>query len=157
RYARMLMPLSRKDALFIYLSDTWFRLLVSPAYRVEMTRRMQAEADIELVHLARLAAKAERQPAEKIEQLVAGGVLPPTFARRPDGSRPMEREGTVIDSLRGARRSLMPVPDIEIAAITRSEQESYDEFSRTYLSQWQRVDPVIVGVQRQDKAGPDGR
>src|SRR5262249_12367527 len=86
-YARALMPLAREDTLFVYLSDPWFRLLVSPEYRVEMTRRMQAEAEIELVHLARLAARAEKQPAETLDQLIAGGFLPRSLGRRPDGSR----------------------------------------------------------------------
>ena len=73
RYARSLLPLSRKDTLFVYLSDPWFRLLVSPQYRVEMTRRMQSEVEIELIHLARLAAQSEKQPALKIDDLVKGG------------------------------------------------------------------------------------
>jgi hypothetical protein len=157
RYARTLMPLSRQDTLFVYLSDPWFRLLVSPPYRVEMTRRMQAEAEIELVHLARLAAKGEKQPADTIDQLVAGGFLPGSFGPRPDGSRLVASGGTVVDSLRGGRRSFLPIPDVELTGITPGEKKAYEEFSRMYLSQWQRVDPVIVGVKLEDKAGPEGR
>lgn len=157
RYARTLMPVSRKDTLFIYLSDPWFRLLVSPHYRVEMTRRMQSEAEIELVHLARLAARAEKQPADKIDQLVSGGFLPGQFGQHPDGSRLALNGAAIADTLRGARRSFLPVPDVEISGITPTEQQAYEEFSRMYLAQWQRVDPVIVGVKREEKQTPEGR
>lgn len=149
RYARTLMPLARNDTLFVYLSDAFFRLLVGPQYRVEMTRRMQADAEIELVHLARLAAKAEQQPADTIEQLIAGGFLPPQFAQRSDGTRTTERDGVVVDSLRGARGAFLPVPDVEITGITPSEVEAYQEFARLYSRQWQRVDPVTVGIRRE--------
>ncbi len=100
RYARTLMPVSRKDALFIYLSDPWFRLLVSPQYRVEMTRRMQSEAEIELMHLARLAARAEKQPAETVDQLITGGFLPKQFGAHPDGSRLVVSGAAMVDSAR---------------------------------------------------------
>jgi len=157
RYARTLMPLARKDSLFVYLSDPWFRLLVGPQYRVEMTRRAQSEAEIELVHLARLAAKAEKQPADTIEQLIAGNFLPERFGERPDGSRLVVNAGGVFDSLRGARRSFLPVADVEITQITPAEQKAYEEFSRRYLAQWQHVDPVIVGLRRSEKQTADGR
>lgn len=157
RYARTLMPVARKDAIFVYLSDPWFRLLVSPQYRVEMTRRMQAEGEIELVHLARLAARAEQQPADTIEQLISGGFLPDTFGRRPDGSRAVVNADTVVDSLRGARRSFLPVPDVEVRGITFGERHAYDEFAKAYRAQWQRLDPVIVGIKRERNSTTKGR
>lgn len=157
RYARSLMPLARDDTLFLYLSDPWFRQLVGPQYRVEMTRRMQAEAEIELVHLARLAAKAEQQPSETIDQLVAGGFLPEGFDRHPEGSRLIVKGAEIVDSRRGARRSLLPIPDVEIAGITETENTSYEEFSQMYIRLWQRVDPVIIGIKREEQQTPAGR
>lgn len=157
RYARTLMPVARQDSLFVYLSDPWFRLLVSPQYRIEMTRRMQAEAEVEIVHLARLAARAEKQPAETIEQLIAGGFLPKWFGHRSDGSRPVLAEGDVIDSLRGARRSFLPIPDVAINGVTPTELKSYTDFAQYYASQWQRVDPVIAGIKREQRQTPRGR
>lgn len=52
---RSLMPIDRQYASFIYLSDVFFQNLVSPQYRIEMCRRLQALGEIELVHVARLA------------------------------------------------------------------------------------------------------
>ena len=62
RQARKLMPLTRDDTVSLYLSDAFFRNITSPQYRVEMARRLQAMADIELVQLAKLAAASEGKP-----------------------------------------------------------------------------------------------
>ncbi|MCA9206000.1 MAG: hypothetical protein KDA59_23265, partial [Planctomycetales bacterium] len=86
--------------------------LVSPQYQIELTRRMKAEADIELLRLARLTARNEGSPAQSIDELVAGGFLPREFGRRPDGSGPIEAGDTILDSRRGARGSFLPIPDV---------------------------------------------
>lgn len=156
RYARTLMPLTRNDTAFLYLSDPFFRLFVSPRYRVEMTRRMQAQAEIGLVELARLAAKAEQQPADSVEQLISGRFLPAAFGDRPDGSRVILRDGNVIDSLRGARRAFLPVLDVDLAKITPTELASYDAFAQQYAAQWRRVDPVTIGIRREAKPRVEG-
>ena len=65
-------------------------------------RRLQAAADIDLVQLARLAAAAEGQPGDTIEQLKAAGLLPPEFGPLPDGSR------MVLDRRRGLRQPARP-------------------------------------------------
>jgi hypothetical protein len=149
RYARHLMPLSRDDAIFVYLSDPFFRLLVGPAYRVEMTRRMQADSDLQLIELAKLAARGEGHAAQTLDELSAGGFLPPNFGQRPDGSRPLLTDPVSLDSLRGARGSFLPVPDVAIGGITRAEHDAYQNFAQIYQRQWTRMDPVIVAIQRQ--------
>lgn len=148
QYARHLMPTSRDDACFVYLSDPFFRELVGPKYRVEMTRRMQALAEIELVHIAKLAAQAEGAEHETIPQLVKGGFLPMNFHIRPDGSQTLMEDGKIVDSLRGARGSFLPVPDVDVDEITESEQNAYDQFSNYYRSQWERMDPAILALKR---------
>lgn len=150
RYGRWKVPLSRNDTLFVYLSDPFFHNLISPQYRVEMTRRMRALGDIELVHLARLAATAERAGGETIDQLVAGGFLPKTFTRRVDDSRPVLKDGLVTDSLRGGRGTFLPVPDVKISGVTAAEARAYDQFARFYRSQWEKMDPVIIALKRSD-------
>ncbi len=88
RNARTIVPLARNDTVFVYFSDAFFRALTSPRYRVEMTRRLEADADIELVQLAVLAAAAEGKPNGSIEQLIAGGMLPADFGPRPTAAAP---------------------------------------------------------------------
>jgi len=155
RYGRWKVPPDRNDTVFAYLSDPFFHALISPHYRVEMTRRMRALGDIELVHLARLAARAEGTPHRTIENLIAGGFLPTGFTTRPDASRTVLEDGRVTDSLRGARGTFLPVPDVEIRGITASERRAYEQFAEFYRRQWARMDPVIVALKRRAGAGPN--
>jgi len=148
RYARQKMPLTREDQAFLYLSDPFFRTLVGPAYRVEMTRRAAALVDLRLVEAARLAAAAEGLPATTIDELVQSGFLPPGFGPRADGAVPELTAGIARDSLRGVAGGFLPIPDVEIGGLTSSEVRSYDRFAREYEQQWRRMDPVTIAVQR---------
>ena len=155
RYGRWKVPLSRDDTLFVYLSDPFFHNLISPSYRVEMTRRTRALGDIELIHLARLAARAEGAPGTTIKQLIAGGFLPAGFTRRIDSSHAVLEKGRIVDSLRGARGTFLPVPDVEITGVTESEAHAYNRFARMYRGQWEKMDPVIIALKRSDGKGED--
>lgn len=149
RHAQTMMPLERKDTVFLYLSDAFFRNLTGPRYRVEMARRLQASADVDLVRLARLAAAAEGKPADSIEQLVGGGLLPPDFGPRPDGSRTVLVGGEVYDSVRGRRGALLPVPEVPVDRVTPAEASAYRKFADFYREHWGgRIDPIIVGIKR---------
>jgi len=151
RFARSLMPLDRDDSVFVYLSEPVFQNLVGPGYRVEAVRRMQALADIELVRLAQLAAGAEGQPGGSIEELMSGGFLPADFGPRPDGSRTVIDGDEVYDSLRGRRGTFLPVPDVDVSAVTATETADYDRFRRHFHSQWGRLDPIVIGVGRKSE------
>ncbi len=148
RHARRIMPLERDDTVWLYFSDAFFRNITAPKYRIEMARRLQAVADIELVQLARLATAAEGRPGEQIEQLVAGGLLPAEFGPLPDGSHTVLRGGKVYDSLRGRRGSFLPVGDVPVERATRAEVSEYGKFADFYRDQWGRLDPIIAGVKR---------
>lgn len=148
RHARSLMPLANNYTIWAYFSDAFFRNLLSPRYRVEMMRRLQAQADIECVQLAVLAAAAEGKPGGSVEQLIAGALLPPDFGPRPDGSRTVFDGGEVYDSLRGHRGALVPVPDIPVTAVTRAEAAEYRQFAQLFEEHWGRLDPMLIGVRR---------
>ncbi|MCG8583925.1 MAG: hypothetical protein MI757_04345, partial [Pirellulales bacterium] len=154
RYARSLMPLANEYETFVYLSDPFFRLMVSPQYRVEMTRRMQSAAEMDMVRVALMAAKAEGVKAETVARLIEHDLLPKTFAKRPDGTTTMVRQspltGTrVVDSMRGSYGSLLPIPDVEVDRLTASEVKAYKKFANMYRNQWERMDPVIIGLQHE--------
>ena len=102
-----IMPLDRNDTIWLYVSDAFFRNITGPHYRIEMARRLQAAADIELVQLAKLAAASEAQPGETIEQLKAASLLPPEFGPLPDGSRVVLEDGEVVDYVRGHRGAVL--------------------------------------------------
>jgi hypothetical protein len=149
RAARAEMPLARQDTIFIYLSDAFFRNFTGPQYRIETLRRLQALADLELAELAKLAAQAERKPAETLAQLVAGDFLPPEFGLRPDGSLAIMSHGEPCDSLRGHRGWFAPVPDVPVGRVTPSEAAEYGRFAEHYQRQWGRLDPVLIGIHRE--------
>lgn len=150
RHARACMSLSDKDSVFAYLSSRFFENYVSPTYQVESIRRLRAQADIEMVELALLAAAAEKSQAQSIEALVNEGYLPPRFGARGDGSRTVVEQGQVRDSLRGERGSFLPVPDVGVQAVTPREADSYRRFTEIYRQRWQRLDPVLARIQRED-------
>jgi len=146
RYARFKVPSDRDDRVFIYVSDPFFRTIVGPQYRIEMTRRLRALTDLQLVEMALLAAKAEGLEAKTLPELIRHGLLPKTFLDRADGSHPVLEGDRVVDSLRGAAGSFLPVPDVPVGKATSSEVRSYWEFANYYATQWRRMDPVTVAV-----------
>jgi len=148
RWARSIMPLGDDHTVFAYLSDPFFRELVSPKYRIEMTRRTRAACEGDLVRLAQLAAEAEGDQATAVAQLVARDLLPESFGKRPDGSRVVVDGDRMVDSLRGAYGSFLPVPDVQITGATRSETVAYQKFAQLYQRQWRRMDPTIIGIRR---------
>ncbi len=150
RYARTIMPLSRGDTIFVYLSDAFFRNITSPQYRTEMARRLQSVADIELVQLAKLAAASEGKPGDSIAALIRGNFLPQSFGPLPDGSRMVLAGGEVHDSLRGWRGSYLPIPDMPVDQVTAFEEAEYRRFAEYYRAQWGRMDPVLVGLVRKE-------
>ncbi len=150
RYARSVMPLDREDTVFFYLSEPFFRRLTGGHYRIEMVRRLQAAADIELVEIARTAATGREQPADSVQALIDGGFLPPDFGPRPDGSQTLIEDGRALDSVRGYRGTFVPVPDVAVKEVTASELRDYEAFREFYQSNWDgRMDPVSVGIRRQ--------
>lgn len=148
RYARTRMPTGRGDTVFVCLSSGFFRNLLSPQYRVEMMRRLEAVADIDLVQMAVLTSATEGKPGATIGDLVAGGFLPPGFGARPDGSRTVLAGGEARDSLRGAQGAFVPIPDIPIERVTRSEAAAYQQLATTYRTRWTDLDSLFAGIRR---------
>ncbi len=62
RQARTRLPLSRGDAVFVYLAPTFFQNLLSPRYQIELDRRLRASVEMELFPDAQLAARSEGKP-----------------------------------------------------------------------------------------------
>jgi hypothetical protein len=114
-----------------------------------MMRRLEALADIDLAQMAVLASATEGKPGATIEDLVAGGFLPPGFGVRPDGSRTVLANGDPRDSLRGEPGAFVPIPDQETSRVTRAEAAAYQQVADVYRAHWAQLDPVLAGIQRQ--------
>jgi hypothetical protein len=149
RLARREAPLAREDSVFAFLSSAFFENLLSPHYRIEMTRRLKSAAEIDLVKMARLAARNEGRPQDTTEDLIRGGFLPPSIGERADGTRLVLLDnGDVVDSIRGRSGSFTPVPDIAFDNVTAAEVRDYRQFADSLTSRWQRIDPIIVAAKR---------
>ncbi|HEY2413849.1 MAG TPA: hypothetical protein VGI40_16480 [Pirellulaceae bacterium] len=159
RAARQAMPVDRKDTVFAYFSTAFFQRLFSPQYQVELGRRMKAVTDLELLKLGRLAGRGEQLRSERnategvpysdnAADLVAAGLLPRGFGRRADGSGPVLLGDEWVDARRGARGAFMPIPDVATTAITRGEAERLQALNAQLASQWRRMDPLLIAIQR---------
>lgn len=152
QHARVEMPLSRNDTIFAFLSTPFLTGLLSPQYQIELQRRIQALVDLELVKLAQLAAEAEGQRSATLEDLIAGSFLPAGFGRQPDGSGPIVEPTRTIDSLRGARGTFLPIPDVDLRLATAAEAAHYNSQARDYFERWQQLDPVMAAIRRETLA-----
>lgn len=157
--ARTLHPLSVDDTIFAYFSPEMQQGLLTPQYLIELRRRMQSEADIALVYLARLAAanqtSPQSQPLREIEPLVEAGFLPVGFGERPDGSGVFALGDQVLDSRRGGRGTFLPIPDSPVDYVTPTEASWYNEIAAAYSQQFRTLDPIFVGVKRELITAPD--
>lgn len=153
KLARQHMPLERNDTVFAYLSPAFFHNLLSARYQVELNRRMRSTVEVELVQIARLAARSERVAAESIDQLVQTGYLPVGFGIRSDGSQLIVEGSTFIDSVRGAPGTFLPVPDVPIDKVTPEELRAYQQFASGYDAAWGAMDPIVAGVRREELEG----
>jgi hypothetical protein len=154
RLARQHMPLERNDTVFAYLSPAFFHNLLSARYQIELNRRMQSTVEVELVKIARLAARSEGvSGADSIEQLVQAGFLPVGFGQRSDGSRLIVDGDSFLDSLRGAPGTFLPVPDVPVEKVTPDELREYRQFAESYDAAWGAMDPIVAGVRREELPG----
>ncbi len=159
RTARTLHPLNSGDTIFAYFSPAMLQGLLTPQYLIELRRRMQSEADIAMVHLARLAAAKQNaagyQSIREIEPLVEAGFLPRGFGERPDGSGVFALGDRVLDTRRGGRGTFLPIADTPITTVTATEAAWYNEIAAAYSQQFRSLDPVFFGIKRETIIAPD--
>ena len=150
KYARSHSPVGDSDTAFVYLPIDFFKGLLSAHYQVELRRRLQAVTEIDLVNMARLAARAEQRNVTAVSQLSKLGLLP-TLSTRTDNSRVVNRDNGIVDSLRGAQGYFTPVPDMTIDTINEYEQDELNELSALRDKKWGVISPVIITIQRNVK------
>lgn len=146
--ARELLPTQNQYSIFAYLSPEFLRGLLSPQYQIELRRRTQAQAALDLVEMADWTAKSEGLEAKTVEEFIAAGLLPADFMERSDGAMVVLENGEWRDSLRGFRGALLPIADIELAKISRIEKEQYEKTQEYFQTNWQQLDPILFGVRR---------
>ena len=100
---------------------------------IELRRRLLARADVALVNLARLAAQQENTGASAdIDDLVNTGFLAANFGSRPDGSGVIGVGDRLVDTLRGARGTFLPIADVTIDQVSEQESSWYQQIADHY-------------------------
>ncbi len=165
QHAREVLPFSREDTVFAYFSTAFFHALLSPQYQVGLSRRLQQVAREELVQLAGLAAAAEGKPHGTVQDLVEGRFLPNhgrRFEELPADRLRGNADGPAIDGPRfpadhteppdivpgKAGGFADPIPDVPLAALTRTEAAEFERAAAFFQSQWRQMDPLMVGIKR---------
>lgn len=132
RWSRTWMPEAHEYSVFAYFSPEFFQNLVSPQYQIELRRRLEAIAHLEIATMASQVARAEGHAADDLSQLLQAGLIPQWFDLRPDGARTLRGEGRWVDSLRGARGSFLPIADVTVHSVTPRELDNYNRISAYY-------------------------
>jgi hypothetical protein len=149
QHARALLPLDRNDTAFVYMSTEFFQGLLDPQYQIELARRLTAVTDIELLQMARWAARHEGVSGDTVSELTAAGLLPQGFGQRPDESGPILMSNGTMDSLRGGRGTFLPVPDVPLRGVTPTENAMCVARAEHLAENWKKMDPLLVAVNRE--------
>jgi hypothetical protein len=128
--ARQHVPFDHPTTVFVHLSRGFLENLTSPAYRIELDRRLRSTESHHALVMAQLAAAQEGQPHGTIEELERGGFLPPQFASRPDGTSWQQDEaGAWFESGRGYPGQFLPIADNLPTECSEAEHERYRRFA----------------------------
>jgi hypothetical protein len=144
------MPLTRDDTIFLFAPAAFFQNLAGPHYRIELDRRLRSIGEMRALTVARLAAKAEGRNATSIDDLIAADLLPAGFAHRSDGSELIQSGNSFHDSLRGDPGRMLPIPDVPVDRITKSEARRLADFQQKMQSAVGGFAPVAMALKRTD-------
>lgn len=148
RFTRTAMPLTNEYDLFAFFPPEFFRTLLSPQYQIELRRRLQAIACLQLADMASLAAKSEGKPVDSLKDLIRERFLPPWFLDTVDGGQPLRSSNGWIDSRRGGRGSFIPIPDVTLEYCSPEESQRYAQQADFYAKSWPQTDPLVIGLRR---------
>ena len=107
--------LSRDDTVWLYLSDAFFRNITGPKYRIEMARRLQAAADIELVQLAQPGRRGRRAGrAIRSSSSRPAACCRPSSARCPTAATSCSAATRSTTACAATAGSFLPVSDVPV-------------------------------------------
>lgn len=148
RSARKAMPVDRNDTVFVYLSRPFFENLLSPSYQVELARRNESLANIQIIQMAQWAAQNEGFDPNNLQGMMDEGFLPADFNQLADGSAIQFVDGQWQDTLRGRRGFYKPIADMPVAEVTAAEDAWLRSRIGFYENELGELDPIVVAAQR---------
>ncbi|WP_145248102.1 hypothetical protein [Aeoliella mucimassa] len=145
--ARMRYPASDDNRAFVHVSSAFLTNLTSPAYRIELDRRLRSLQAERATRLAYLAAEQEGLPHETIDDLAAGAFVPRDIGQRADGAQWLtDNQGRTYESVRGYRGNWLPMADNLPTTCTAGERARYEQFAAQVTSEVASLVPLSVAV-----------
>ncbi len=148
RYLRTQMALDRNDTIFVYFSTEFFKKILEPQYQIELYRRSQTLAEMQVYRLASLAAAREGFPNAPLDFLIGNRFLPPILEQRIRESQIRIENDVWIDGSRGQRGYFLPIADTSIGMVSAAEQAWYLERARFFVENVRQLDPMVIAIQR---------
>jgi len=148
RATRELYGVDRNDTVFVYLSSAFLENLISPRYQIELQRRLRSLGEMDVLGVARVEAEAQGVKDLSIEYLQTRGFLPEGFGKRSDGSQLEDKDGVIVDSIRGPRGMFAPVPDVAIEKVTATEAQECLQTAAQYAASWEQMTPIVAAIGR---------
>lgn len=146
-------PIARDDRAFVHLSHAFLSNLTSPAYRIELDRRLRSIETLRALELARLAAAQESLPGESEADLVSGSFLPQGFTQRSDGAEwRLDDSGAQVESLRGYVGRFVPIVDNLPESASTAELRRYANFAASLRSEVGQLAPLTVCIHSEELA-----
>ena len=145
--ARLRYPASDDNRAFVHLSSAFLTNLTSPAYRIELDRRLRSLESQRALHLARFAAQQEGLPGDTIDSLADGAFVPRDIASRPDGATwQTDEAGQPYESIRGYRGRWLPIADNLPTSCTPGERQRYQQFAEQLTTEVTSLVPLSAVV-----------
>lgn len=149
RYMRTIFQQdANEEDIFIYLSDSHIRHLVSPRAKIGEARRMRCSANLDLLANARLWFVAEKRREPTASELQEKGYLGDYHPVCPDHGRyEFDKSGRPTCSLHNQSGLLTPVADVRLEQVTPEEAQQYKGFVENYNRYWtQFFDPIGIRI-----------
>jgi hypothetical protein len=138
----------RAEDGFVFLSDDFFRALLSPGTRIKEMRRLSTRAALTAAsHAALLHAESRGKWPADAKALRAGPFLPESMERDSEGKYIGwdARRGEAISDTHGTLSRGVPLLEVPIDEVTSQEVTAYVKFRREYSEKWQTfIDPVGI-------------
>ena len=148
----------KKTVVFAYVPRECLEELTAPQYQIELWRRMRSVAELQAFELAQQLERHQRNlgwPSQKsaahndiVRHMITKGILPEGFQQTIGSGAITSHNQLPVDSVRGARGTFVPIPDVTIANVTATEQRRYDEFANYLLSRTPALAPIAATLQR---------
>lgn len=120
---------------------------MSPQYQIELRRRLESIAHIEIAEVASVAVRELGLCPMicrlcKLQGCYRSGLIGGRTVQKRCGATTIGLIDCAVPAV------LLPIADVELQQVSQSEFDGYQAIAKFYQDQWQQMDPLLVGVRR---------